>query len=96
MTKTLKVTMLKRLRDKFPEIKKISKIDFPPKLVIHAESPILKKGTEEEHTVLFAVFVSCVHPRDRAEPYTQETLDRAISEYPELYKQQLLYRGVSK
>jgi len=96
MTKIYKIAMLKQLRERFPEIKQISKIDSPPKLVIHTESPILKEGTPEAHKIKFSLFVGCVHPGDSAEPYTHETLDKAISEYPELYKEQLLYLRTSK
>jgi hypothetical protein len=96
MTKIYKITMLKQLRDRFPEIKQISKIDSPPKLVIHTEGPILKEGTEKAQKTEFSLFVACVHQRDKAEPYTQETLDKAISEYPELYKEHLLYLGANK
>jgi hypothetical protein len=96
MTKIYKIKMLKQLRGRFPEIKQISKIDSPPKLVIHIESPILKEGIKKAQKTEFSLFVACVHPKDKAEPYTQETLDKVISEYPELYKEQLLYQGANK
>ena len=89
MTKILKAVMFTRLYDRFPQIKSISKIGFPPDLAIHCQSPILEEGTENVHSYRFSIRVACVHPGGREEPYTQETLERAIQEFPIEYKKKL-------
>lgn len=91
MTKILKCIMFTRLYDKFPhiKIKEISKSGHPPKLLIWCESPVYREGSEEEFVSLFDIRIDPANKQDREEPYTQETLEKALIEFPIKYQEQV-------
>lgn len=98
MTKILKAVMFTRLYDKFPHVKSISRDRVTKHLVIHSESPSylhkhsidpkIKDG-EEEICTLLVFKIACANPKDSAEPYTKQTLEKALREYPILFRKEI-------
>lgn len=71
--KFTKGLMLKQLQDIFPYITKIREDRFTGKLMIL---------TKEENITPFYIWIELAKPNDK-HPYTKETLEKAIKEYPE-------------
>jgi hypothetical protein len=90
MTKILKAVMFTRLFDKFPQITKISKNKHTHQLTIFSWSPTLQEGTIDAHNVSILVIVDPANIHDKAEPYTQETLDLALDIFPREYDSQAM------
>ena len=82
--------MFTRLYDLFPQVKDISKFKFPIKLVIAVEGKV-KNNDGDEQFYHFSVEVEAYNPNDKEEPYTQETLEKAIKEFPALFKNNLAF-----
>jgi hypothetical protein len=92
MVKILKAIMFARLFDNFPEIKRLDKDKSTRQLVIRSKSPPYKtknEGVEEEVFRIMAIKIECANPEDRTEPYTQETLSKALQEYHACYQQKI-------
>lgn len=90
--------MFTRLYDKFPGIRDIRKDTLTRQLIIFCESPTYKhkfsydpkiENGKEEMCSLFSLRITCVNARNSAEPYTQETLDKALIEFPVKYKEEI-------
>lgn len=80
--------MFTRLYDKFPnKIHEISKTDYPPNLAIRCE--YVKINEEDDYLHGISILIESANPNDRDEPYTQETLDKAIKEFPEKYEEEI-------
>jgi hypothetical protein len=82
--------MFTRLYDKFPQITGISKIVSPTQLVIRSKSPIINPDARGVRVFNFSICIDCANTRDIAEPYTQETLEKAIIEFPVEYEKRVL------
>jgi hypothetical protein len=92
MVKILKAIMFTRLVDNFSEIKRLNKDQSTRQLVIRTKSPPYKtknKNVEEEVFRIMIIKIECANPEDKAEPYTQETLSKALQEYPAYYQQKI-------
>lgn len=93
MKKILKSAMLSQLNKKFPKIIYISRDTGTNNLVIRCQSiPFLRKLKRKEEEIKPPLFfkISCINPNDRKEPYTEETLEKAIKEFPSLFENEIL------
>jgi hypothetical protein len=70
--------MYEQLNGRFPYIKRILEDGYPPKLKI----------TIEEGKDIFSIYIDFANPNDK-NPYTKETLEKAIAEFPEKYQEGL-------
>jgi hypothetical protein len=94
VARILKSKMLKKLHDTFPQIIRISKFGSPPKLGIFCHHPILDNRMRQTQILKFTVWIDCFRPGNYAEPYTNETLEKAIEEFPDKYEQK--FNDISK
>jgi hypothetical protein len=92
MTKILKNVMLHRLHNKFPRIKNVSRETSTNNLIIYCQSPayIREYGKKEEEVrTNFVLKIGCVNNEDKAEPYTEETLEKVLQEFPIFLKNEI-------
>jgi hypothetical protein len=95
LTKIYKIVIFKRLKEKFPEIKEIRKDRSKKFLFISSVSPYyIQKNIYDSNIVENVCRIVCLkiasqNPKDTAEPYTEETLQKAIDDYPILYAAQI-------
>jgi len=79
--------MLAKLNKRFPKIIDISRDSGTNNLIIYCRSiayirKIKQKEEEIKPRILFNI--SCVETNDHNEPYTEETLKKALKEFPTL------------
>jgi hypothetical protein len=92
MKKILKAVMLNRLNKKFPKITDISRETGTNNLIIRCQSlSYLRKLKQKEEEIKppSVLKIMCTNPNDRKEPYTEETLEKAIKEYPTLFENEI-------
>jgi hypothetical protein len=87
MTKIIKCVMFTRLYDLFPQVKDLKKSGYPVKLIIEVTGTD-KTDDGKDKFYWFSLEIESAS-KDREEPYTQETLEKAIIEFPQLFKDRL-------
>lgn len=93
MKKILKAVMLSRLNKTFPKITDISRETGTNNLHIRCKglAYLRKLKQKEEEIKPHSVFkIMCINPNDRKEPYTEETLEKALREFPALFSNEVL------
>ena len=93
MKKILMAVMRARLRKAFPKINDVSRETGTNHLLIRYQSlDYLRKLKQKEEVIkppsIFKIM--CIDPNDRKEPYTEETLEKAIKEFPTLFSNEVL------
>jgi hypothetical protein len=92
MKKLLKTVMLTQLNTKYPRIKNIFREGSTNNLLINVDFPsyLIKRGKKELVIEKKYVFkIECVSPKDKFEPYTEETLQKAMKEFPILFDNEI-------
>lgn len=92
MKNILKAVMLSRLKKTFPKITDISRETGTNHLYIRCQGLeyIRKLKQNDEEVKAPAVFkIVYVNPNDRKEPYTEETLEKVLREFPDLFSNEI-------
>jgi hypothetical protein len=92
MKKLLKAEMRTKLKKQFPKIYDISRETGTNHLLIRYQSLdyLCKIKNKEEVVTPFSVFkIMCIDPNDSKEPYTEETLKKALQEFPALFSNEV-------
>ena len=93
MKKILKAEMLARLKETFPKVTDISRETGTNHLYVRYQglAYLCKRKNKEEEIKPPSVFkITCTNPNDLKEPYTEETLEKVIKEFPTLFSNEVL------
>ena len=85
MKRIYQMDMFRTLNKQFPRITYVVREKSTNNLLIYTNLPPYLTEKEREIKTRYIFKIECVEPQGKLEPYTEETLEKAIREFPILF-----------
>lgn len=89
MSKIDHADMFKRLNKQFPRITHIVREKSTNSLLIYTNIPPYLTEDKGEFKKRHIFKIECIKPKEKVEPYTEETLEKALREFPILFNDEI-------